>query len=173
MTTEQKVQEVELPSLDKEAPLYAEAGREWVRRNPDVNVPWNPTEVRLIERCMQREAQLRKALTSNAKLQAIVDQVEDVLVIDWVTVKDNDYRKALNDLVCHNIQIALDPAVSDDARKSHEELRVLHYALENVCRCLSTLGFGVHYSKSAQMKRAIEYLDSEDAAANQQQEVTF
>lgn len=47
------------------------------------------------------------------KLKAIVDQVDDVLVVNWVGPRvDGDYKKALYDLVDFNIKIATDPAVN-------------------------------------------------------------
>jgi hypothetical protein len=49
-------------------------------------------------------------------------QVDDVLVTNWIPVVDNDYRKALNDLVTWNIQVHDDPAASETARKRQDEL---------------------------------------------------
>jgi hypothetical protein len=45
----------------------------------------------------------------------IVNQVDDVLVTNWITAHNNDYRKALCDLVNWNIRIENDPAVSKTA----------------------------------------------------------
>lgn len=64
-----------------------------------------------------------------ASLKAIVDQVDDELVVNWITVKDGDYRKALHDLVMQGIQIENDPAVSSTARARQEELAALKETL--------------------------------------------
>lgn len=45
-------------------------------------------------------------------MQSAMNQVDGVLVTNWVSVDNNDYRKALNDLITFNVQIALDPAVN-------------------------------------------------------------
>lgn len=45
------------------------------------------------------------------QLVANLDQVDDVLIVDWITVKDNDYRKALADLVTTNIAQHNDPVL--------------------------------------------------------------
>ncbi len=55
------------------------------------------------------------------KLEMIRLQVEDVLVTNWIPVKDNDYRDALHRLVCWNIQIENDPLVSVAARNRRRQ----------------------------------------------------
>lgn len=52
-------------------------------------------------------------------------QVEDVLVTNWISVKDDDYRKALNDLITYNIQLHDDPAVSETAKTRQDDLQLL------------------------------------------------
>lgn len=60
------------------------------------------------------------------RLRRIVDQVDDVLVVNWVGPrKDGDYRKALADLITFNIQIENDPAVSLTAKMRQIELESL------------------------------------------------
>lgn len=59
------------------------------------------------------------------ELQRIVNQVDDELVVNWITVKDGDYRKALRDLVAQGIQIENDPAVSSTAKARQEEMAAL------------------------------------------------
>lgn len=58
-------------------------------------------------------------------------QVDDVLTVNWIGVKDGDYRQALNDLVTFSIQVHDDPAVSSLAKQrqdEHEELLRLRAA---------------------------------------------
>lgn len=43
------------------------------------------------------------------QIAANLEQVDDVLIVNWITVKDNDYRKALADLVTMNIAQHNDP----------------------------------------------------------------
>ena len=50
-----------------------------------------------------------------ARLKSIVDQVDDVLIYNWIEVKDGDYRKALYDLVSFSNQVENDPSVSQTA----------------------------------------------------------
>jgi hypothetical protein len=56
------------------------------------------------------------------RLQSIVTQVDDVLVVNWIEVKEGDYRKALHDLVAFNIQIENDPSVSPTAKARQDEI---------------------------------------------------
>lgn len=57
-------------------------------------------------------------LQDNARLQAIVDAVDEVLVVNWVGPrKDGDYRKALHDLITQNIKEHDDPAISEIAQQ--------------------------------------------------------
>jgi hypothetical protein len=58
-------------------------------------------------------------------------QVDDVLTVNWVDVKDGNYRKALNDLVIWNIQIHDDPAVSPIARKRQRNEELLKVFLRS------------------------------------------
>lgn len=46
------------------------------------------------------------------QIAADLEQVDDVLIVDWITVKDNDYRKALADLVTSNIAQHDDPVLN-------------------------------------------------------------
>lgn len=52
------------------------------------------------------------ARITDSEAQSALEQIDDVLTTNWIVVKDNDYRKALNDLIGFNVQIALDPAVN-------------------------------------------------------------
>jgi hypothetical protein len=108
-------------------------------------------------------------VTEVQTLRAIKNQVEDELVTNWIPVEGDDYRKALHKLVCWNIQIALDPAVSRDAFRNQEEIRVLHRALELAVK-FSNRGAD---KKSFFMKRAIEQLDLEDATEHTKMEIPF
>ena len=38
------------------------------------------------------------------RLRKIVDEVDDVLIVNWIVAKNDDYRKALHDLVSVNIE---------------------------------------------------------------------
>jgi hypothetical protein len=71
-----------------------------------------------------------------AKLREQLDQVDDVLVVNWITVKDGDYRKALHDLVTWNIQIHDDPAVSEVAAKRQAEIDELKATISGLQRSL-------------------------------------
>jgi 23S rRNA G2069 N7-methylase RlmK/C1962 C5-methylase RlmI len=52
-------------------------------------------------------------LAEYKRLKVIVDQVDDVLVVNWVGPRvDGDYKKALADLVKFNTKIATDPVVN-------------------------------------------------------------
>ena len=62
------------------------------------------------------------------RLSQIVRQVDDVLTVNWITVKDGDYRRALNDLVAWNIQLHDDPAVSPEAALREAALKQLRLA---------------------------------------------
>lgn len=45
-------------------------------------------------------------------MQKLLKQVDDVLIVNWITVKDNDYKKALADLVTTNIAQHDDPVLN-------------------------------------------------------------
>lgn len=52
-------------------------------------------------------------LAERNRLKAALEQVDDVLVTNWVGPRvDGDYERALADLVDFNIKIATDPAVN-------------------------------------------------------------
>ena len=44
-------------------------------------------------------------LAENESLKARLMQVDDVLVVNWITVEDGDYREALHKLITYNIAI--------------------------------------------------------------------
>ena len=46
------------------------------------------------------------------QLVEAIRQVDDVLVVNWIVAKDNDYRKALADLVTQEIQMHNDPVLN-------------------------------------------------------------
>ena len=70
----------------------------------------------LCETCARLESNHNSRITAleqeNKRLQRIVDQVDDALVVDWITVKDGNYTEALSDLISYSIQIYDDPQVS-------------------------------------------------------------
>jgi hypothetical protein len=53
---------------------------------------------------------LGKRVSSSER--SVQEQVDDVLMTNWICAKNNDYVRALHDLVSFNIQIELDPAVN-------------------------------------------------------------
>ena len=66
----------------------------------------------------------------NEQLQGIVWQIEDELIVNWIDVKNNDYRKAIHDLVMFNIQIENDPSVSLTAKHRQDEISDLWAQIE-------------------------------------------
>lgn len=74
--------------------------------DPDWHSGWMSDHLRILS--LESELQT---------LRAIKEQVDNVLIVNWISVKDNDYRKALNDLVGWELQIHKDPAVSEIAAK--------------------------------------------------------
>lgn len=66
-------------------------------------------------------------LEDKKKLQDSLDQVDDVLIVNWVGPrKDGDYSKALADLVDFQVKIENDPCVSMEAKWKLDELCDLH-----------------------------------------------
>ncbi|HUQ95000.1 MAG TPA: hypothetical protein VM120_25200 [Bryobacteraceae bacterium] len=59
------------------------------------------------------------------RLQAIVVAVDEALTLNWIGVKDEDYRQALHDLVTREIATHDDPVVSEVAQARQDELRKL------------------------------------------------
>lgn len=74
---------------------------------------------KVCDRCGQYETDCCKAM----------DQVDDVLMTDRITVKDGNYRKALADLVTYNIQIHDDPSVSTVAKERQDRIAELEARL--------------------------------------------
>jgi rRNA-processing protein FCF1 len=79
-----------------------------------------------------RLTDLRRLVDENNALRAELARVEqwretviDALVVDFIYVKehDTDPRKALADLINWEVKVALDPAVSEDARRLIEQGR--------------------------------------------------
>lgn len=69
--------------------------------------------------------------TQIKQLEEIKAQVDDVLVINWCGPRvDNDYCKALHDLITWNIQVHDDPQVSEVAKKRQDEKAALEQKLE-------------------------------------------
>lgn len=94
-----------------------------------------PAEVRRVVATEMRFNNTRKLVEAiQAKLQ-----VDDVLVTNWITVTDNNYRKALNAFAIWNTQIANDPAINPEAKAKQvllegvqAENRKLHAAFKRV-----------------------------------------
>lgn len=70
---------------------------------------------------------------------AALMQVDDVLTTNWITVKDNNYKQALHDLIGFNIQIENDPAVSESAASRKDQLDSLKEENKKLRAALSKL----------------------------------
>lgn len=80
----------------------------WVRAYTKNDGPWHFDELGdKVERCTTLP--LREWAE---QIAANLEQVDDVLIVNWITAKDNDYRKALAELVTWEIQIRDDPALN-------------------------------------------------------------
>ncbi len=84
----------------------------------------------MLPTCEEELSALRSTLECVAAqrdaLKASLDQVDDVLIVNWVGPrKDGDYKKALHDLVGQGIAIENDPSVSETAKARADELDAL------------------------------------------------
>jgi hypothetical protein len=95
---------------------YCKAACKWCRDSPIVWIRgfnkdhewWHYDELgNAVERCLALGV-----FEWAEQLAANLEQVDDVLIGNWITAKDNDYRKALADLVTWEIQIRDDPALN-------------------------------------------------------------
>lgn len=68
---------------------------------------------RMLDEAQERIQALEQ---QNAELKRQIRQIDDALVVRWITVKDGDYRKAINDLISWEIQVHDDPSVSTRAK---------------------------------------------------------
>lgn len=72
------------------------------------------------------ELELDAALEREKALQKNLDQVDEILTVNWVGPRvDGDYRKALHDLITRCIDIENDPRVSSTAKARQDELNDL------------------------------------------------
>lgn len=79
-------------------------------------------------------AHLRILTTQVKALQASLDQVDEVLLVNWVGPrKDGDYRQALHDLVTSAIREHNDPRVSKEAAEREAQMKALE-AVRNLLR---------------------------------------
>lgn len=85
--------------------------------------------------CLDYEGLLEKI----ARLERRIRQVDDVLVVNWIDVKGEDYRQALADLIAWNIQLENDPAVSFEVAKRLYDAACLRQDLEESNRELRRL----------------------------------
>jgi hypothetical protein len=119
--------------------------------DPDWHSGWMSQHLRI----QSLEAELRT-------LCAIKEQVDDVLIIDWITAKDNNYRQALADLVSWNIQIHDDPAVSEIAAR-RQKIEKLVEAADYLQHCrrreIQAHQFGRSDSAKKSVERASEQYD--------------
>lgn len=73
---------------------------------------------------------LSTEIAERDSLRQQLDQVDDVLIVNWVGPReDGDYRQALADLVRNSIQEHDDPAISEVADKRRKELDSLRQQL--------------------------------------------
>ncbi len=70
--------------------------------------------------------------TEIAALEAKLAQVDDVLVVNWIAVKNNDYRQALADLIAINIEEHDNPLISTVAKARQDETTQLRTALREI-----------------------------------------
>lgn len=55
-----------------------------------------------------------------------LEQIDDILTTNWISVENNDYKAAINKLIEFNIQIATDPAVNGGSvLLNPEEIKVI------------------------------------------------
>ena len=69
-----------------------------------------------------------------AELQNIKGQILEVLVVNWIPLKDNDYRQALAQLVENAIQEHDDPALSNVAQERQSAADKLSWIRSNHTR---------------------------------------
>lgn len=69
-----------------------------------------------------------------AERDAWKDAIIDACVVDWILVKEHESnpQKAVNDLLCWQVKIALDPAVSKEAHALHARAKAAEAALARV-----------------------------------------
>jgi hypothetical protein len=86
----------------------------------------------LLKRAEDAEARVQELVEENKRLSNIVDQVDDELIVNWIGVKDDNYRQALADLVMWEIQIHNDPRVSKKASDQRDILLGVVQGLKEV-----------------------------------------
>jgi hypothetical protein len=75
------------------------------------------------------EREVHRLGLMNSYAEERLDQVDEVLAVNWIAVKGGDYRKALHDLITWEIQTHDDPAVSPEAGRRKAELESLRREL--------------------------------------------
>jgi len=105
-----------------------------------------------------REVELLKATNQGLarrvqQLENIVEQVDDELIVNWIPVKDNNYRKALHDLICFNIEIANNPQVSLEAKHRQDEISDLWTQIEFLKNKLENKEYESFLSKVPNMRK--------------------
>lgn len=80
----------------------------WVRVFTEDDGPWHIDELgHKVERCTTLSIR-----DWAEQIAANLEQVDDVLIVNWIVVKDNDYRKALADFVTQEIAQHDDPLLN-------------------------------------------------------------
>lgn len=74
-----------------------------------------------------------------AELETMKIMVDDVLVVNWIPLKNNDYRQALAQLVENAIQEYDDPAISLVAADRSREMEALRYAIRRSSETIEVL----------------------------------
>ena len=95
----------------------------------------------------------------------IVREVDDVLVVNWVGPrKDNDYRKALHDLVSNAIQQHDDPQISESAAEQVKIRARLDWLINTINELVSDPLrdiFGMNDSTSDESQITMEWIDEQ------------
>lgn len=76
------------------------------------------------------------------RLQPWQDAIIDACVVDWILTKEHetDPRKAVNDLLAWQQQLALDPAISEPAAKLHTQIAEQTVEIERLRALVDAVG---------------------------------
>ena len=107
----------------------------------------------------ETERRLAALTAERDELKAIVDQVDDVLVVNWIAAKDGDYRQALHDLVTTNIAEHDDPAISSVAKARQDERDKLITALRETREALVCIVSVANSKFRSEESRGMRYVE--------------
>jgi hypothetical protein len=96
---------------------YHRADCSWLLQLMREHAMWSAGSEELAKRIDELEAE-------NKKLREWRDAIIDATVVDWIFTKEHETnpRKAVNDLLCWQQQLALNPAVSEAAAQLHARI---------------------------------------------------